>query len=140
MIYQGRDLDVLSVAWAAGFLDGEGCFTITRSAPRRQFAPRIHAAQIVQEPLDKLLELFGGHVALRDTRHRPLWYWEVAGATAVVRVLPLLIPHLLVKRAQAEMLLEFASRIDPRNGGKRLSDDEFAIREEYTYVLSEMKR
>lgn len=126
-------------AWAAGFLDGEGCFTLTRSTNKRTVNARIHAGQIVRDPLDKLQGLFGGNVSLRDTRNRPFWLWELYGASACRTVLPQLIPYLVVKRAQAELLLEFCERINPRAGGTPLTELELAVREEYAYALAEMK-
>lgn len=72
------------LGWAAGFLEGEGCFwsgtggTITAAA-----------AQVNPEPIAKLLVLFGGRATKRTNKHgvlgdkgNDLWWWEVYGARA----------------------------------------------------------
>lgn len=124
MLYRGRELDPVAVAWAAGFLDGEGCFTISRTSNPRQLTPRVTAAQIVRTPLDRLVDLFNGSVSTRPPpkgNRRQEWRWELCGATAMTHALPLLIPHLIVKHDQAVLMLEYAKRIDPRtvDVGKR---------------------
>ena len=76
--------------WAAGFLEGEGCFTFSR-APRKvgayeNYSMAISAAQVQREPLDRLVSYFGG--SLRTYRHKnrpqdqPYWYWHVGSAKA----------------------------------------------------------
>jgi hypothetical protein len=63
--------------WAAGFLDGEGCFTIDKNG-----ALRIHVAQNYRHSLDKLVNIFGGRIYRMDQSHRPnhhheLWQWTL---------------------------------------------------------------
>ena len=72
------------LAWAAGFLEGEGSFT------RTQHRLRVKAVQVNLEPLLKLQHFFGGRIysqkAYRDT-HSPSFIWTANGrlAVAVVR-------------------------------------------------------
>jgi hypothetical protein len=61
--------------WAAGFLEGEGCF---RAADRTEEA---YASQVDPEPLYRLQLLFGGRIQLRTNR-RPIYEWQVHGARA----------------------------------------------------------
>ena len=61
--------------WAAGFLEGEGSFASNGSSDR------IHAAQKIKEPLEKLQALFGGTIAWKSSG-TGIWEWRVFGARA----------------------------------------------------------
>lgn len=96
----GRDA---LVAWAAGFLDGEGHF---RARPgRRTGSVEIEVHQVNPAPLRRLLDLFGGHLELRrrlaSTRCRSVYRWRVTGARAR-RAAAALLPFLMNKRPEAE--------------------------------------
>jgi hypothetical protein len=103
------------IAWAAGFVDGEGCVSIAKSGRRGQPLPYYRAelivANTVREPLDRLALLFGGRVvvARRAIGNRKLTYqWKTTGTAHTTSVLRELLPWLTVKRAQAALVLEFA--------------------------------
>ena len=51
-------------AWAAGFIDGEGSFTVqkTKYKDKEYLYKRISAPQINREPLDRLSKILGGKV------------------------------------------------------------------------------
>lgn len=65
--------------WAAGFLEGEGCF---QGAGRGQLS--IEAAQVQKEPLLRLLRLFGGTIGTyrRKLPWRTINKWKVHGTRA----------------------------------------------------------
>lgn len=69
---------IVDVAWAAGFLEGEGTFTKT------QGLLRIKVVQVNFEPLFRLQYLFGGHIYRRVRQHprRPFGEWIVNGQLA----------------------------------------------------------
>lgn len=63
------------IAWAAGFLEGEGWLKLTG---------RTHlclaASQVDREPLDRLASIFGGMVyGPRKTKTQPIYTWQVTG-------------------------------------------------------------
>ena len=79
-------IDVISpreLAWAAGFLEGEGTFRF--NAPRN---PLVTASQVQREPLDRLQRLFGGQIYLVHNRQmkargwRPCHRWVLCGSAA----------------------------------------------------------
>lgn len=61
------------IAWAAGFLEGEGCFTWKDTEC-------IVAPQVQREPLSRLASLFGG--TIRDRHGRGQVEWAVSGSRA----------------------------------------------------------
>jgi len=101
------------VAWAAGFIDGEGCVALVRDTTRGTYV-RLSVGQRTREPLTFLCELFGGSIHQEKTR--PMWKWVVSHRTAS-KALTELLPYLVVKQDQAALALRFQSR--RRVGGKR---------------------
>ena len=80
---------IRDIAWAAGFLEGEGYFG--RTTGGGVGTERITAGQKDEESLHKLIKLFGGTIniqrpktsnLIRKTPLTPLAYWCVAGARA----------------------------------------------------------
>lgn len=109
-----------SLAYAAGFLDGEGCVGVYRDSHRndRQGRPRVrqsgyHSASLQasgygRAPLDLLVDLFGGRVATgRSLTGHVLHHWRINAQEQVEAVLRQLLPYLLVKREQAELTIQF---------------------------------
>jgi hypothetical protein len=69
----------MDLHWAAGFLEGEGCFSQNKGSQV------IVGVQVQREPLERLQRLFGGVVKVRASRistHRPRHVWRVCGARA----------------------------------------------------------
>jgi len=76
---------VRDLAWAAGFMEGEGCFR------RQSRCTRLSAKQIgTREPLERLVAMFGGvihsvsneHNRRRGGKARDGWEWTACGARA----------------------------------------------------------
>ena len=127
------------MAWAAGFIDGEAHIGITKIKDGRAGAvrthrlhPRIVVGQTNREPLERLVEIFGGTVYARSRKamadhHRTLYVWEASGARRVATVLRAVLPLLTVKRAEAEVLLELAERITASKHGRWFLIDEAEV-------------
>lgn len=101
--------ELLKRAWAAGFIDGEGCISVVRcthkGVAREQVQLLLDVGQSKREPLDHLVELFGGRV--RSVR-LGAFGWRLYGQKAG-RVLEAVLPYLIVKRRQATLGLELLS-------------------------------
>jgi hypothetical protein len=145
-----RAAEELEIAWAAGFLDGEGSFLISRVKSKSPAASVLHRPFISvaqtgdPEGLRRLKRLFRGHVvqATRKTSAgRTFFMWRLDSARELRRAIPKLLPYLTVKRAEAEVVLELAQRIAPRAvGPKRLAETEIAAREVLARKLLALRR
>ena len=71
------------IAWAAGFLEGEGTFGGNA---------QISACQVQREPLERLQRYLGGAVTgpyvwnsdrVRGYKTKPIYHWNVCGAAAL---------------------------------------------------------
>lgn len=70
---------VRDIAWAAGFIDGEGWFGANNKCLY------IAVSQVQKEPLEWLQRLFGGRLYFEPTnnpRHQDIWTWKLCGKSA----------------------------------------------------------
>ncbi len=74
-----RSPSIADIAFAAGFLQGEGSFLGPKMS--HNSTEHIAAPQIEVEPLARLQEIFGGTVGVR-VKGRPVRYWRATGARA----------------------------------------------------------
>jgi hypothetical protein len=98
------------VAWAAGFIDGEGCIAIVRRqrvGEHAYYSLQISVSQRDKAPLLFLQHLFGGQIIqTRPSRGLPQWKYALH-TRAAYQALVELRPRLLLKRAQADVAMRF---------------------------------
>lgn len=81
----GVTVSAADMAWAAGFLEGEGTFYLPRSG-----SLCVTAGQVQKEPLDRLVRMFGGGMLQQANRtsrsdaatRQPIWRWRLHGQRA----------------------------------------------------------
>lgn len=114
-------------AWMAGFLDGEGCLTITRqirkNRPSATYRSQISVTNTVRESLVDFQTTYGGSIyeiteRRNDKNNRKwsdsyVWYCPLDSAKLFLEEM---LPHLRVKKQQAQILLVF---LDTKNSFKR---------------------
>jgi hypothetical protein len=107
----------ISEEYLAGLLDGEAYFGLMprrgmeNGYERKGYHPALKMAFKNQdaEILIALKEKYGGHLNYRgySGRSQPSTQWELKGKKALKEFLPKVIPYMILKKAQAELLLEF---------------------------------
>jgi hypothetical protein len=124
-------------AWAAGFIDGEGCIAIKRRSKTNGYVLWVIVGQSGHErpiSLKRLAALYGGSVlpTTRDPRpgRKPRWSWTIASSQAEL-CLRLVLPFLTEKREQALLALEYREKALGRGNG--------ALAEEFCVRLQELK-
>lgn len=104
-----RDLEL---AWAAGYFEGEGCFSLAKRKDRPTGRPQ--AAACVRNTDEDTLRRFHAAVGCGSVSahppqvkgNKPFWQWSVRGHSCASRVIILLYPWLgNRRRAKAEELL-----------------------------------
>ncbi len=117
-------------AWAAGFVDGEGSFCISREKDKRKGLEyrSLRAAIAVTNTskcgLIRLANIFQvplKFVPMTRTRpnHKPGWQLVVRNQKIIVRICENLLPHLTVKRCVAELMMTFCkSRLNRKGEGR----------------------
>lgn len=71
----------IDLAWAAGFLEGEGGF---HGAHKIKGRVQLDAVQVQRDPIDRLQRFFGGKIVQYKSgpQRRPAWRWIVFGGRA----------------------------------------------------------
>lgn len=122
----------VELAYLAGFFDGEGSISISRHGRGdRSLSLHLQVPQIVRAPLERFQARFGGTIHLTGRgqsplSRRPIWSWH-AGPRAGAAALGAMLPYLIVKRQQADIALEFQSRMK-WGTNQPPSDEEWEIR------------
>ena len=100
---------MVSLEYLAGFFDGEGCITLCDG--KRKYNLKCICGNTVKESVELFQERFGGKVYLQDRpfnkpNWKVLWKWVVTDSLADAFIREIL-PYLRIKRAVAELALEF---------------------------------
>jgi hypothetical protein len=87
------------LGWAAGFYEGEGCSFYSATARSH----RIVINQVECEPLERMIQYFGGHIHAIPAHRasKPSWRWQCYGARA--RGIMLTLYALLSAKRQAQI-------------------------------------
>jgi hypothetical protein len=103
------------LAYAAGFIDGEGCIDfytrhytcVMDTSVTIKSHSRIRVNNTNEEVLLWLQTKFGGSVFIAKTnpKHKHQWTWQLVEERKVNNLLRLLLPYLIVKREKAERIL-----------------------------------
>ena len=107
-----RELDRISLAYAAGIIDGEGCISIGKSSQRANIYSANVAVGMKFNTIPKWLkEKYGGNISLGKTREAHIW--QISGLAAG-RLIESFLPYLKEKKRQANIFLEYMKTIDHR--------------------------
>lgn len=103
----------------------------------------IGASQVRIPPIIKLQVLFGGKIGEARQTHtgETIYWWRVGSAAKVKEIVPQLLPYLVVKKREAEIILAFADTVRRRGRPNRevvhhTSLDEVRVRRE---LIEELK-
>lgn len=107
------------LAWAAGFIDGDGFITIQRRNQKvgdktyESLYLRVGACQSSKVPLEELKKIFGGSIRGKNNGPNPLgydrkpqWVWTLSTNSAK-EALVCLLPYLIHKKEVALLAIEF---------------------------------
>ncbi len=126
----------LTLAWIAGFFDGDGCVAVGTNGPSKLPYLSLSVLQISYDDKCPItLEVFhkylqGKLYQCTDTRK---WMWSISGRQAA-ECLKKLLPYLVGKRAQAELGIQLG---ELGQQGKALTYDQ---RSERVRLGAEIKR
>lgn len=142
-------------AYAAGLMDGEGCISICWSKPDQEhnwsrYYLKLSITMCDRVSLFWLQEKFGGILRERKwlTEKKPnmkrQWLWSLGGGPRVAVFLEKLMPHLKVKKPQAELAIAFQSTVFPKGGDtrgkKRMTEEKQRIQHSMYVRMRELKK
>jgi hypothetical protein len=137
--------------YLAGFIDGEGCFSISRiSRPNTKISryPYYRAVFCIGNTNLQILEdiqeyLDGGWVTLQykpEGRRKPAYLYQLTGKKALEPFIIRMLPRLRIKREVASVLLDFFSGVATFSGSTRLPEEESIRREHLILRVRELNR
>ena len=123
--HPGTNWKIEDLAWAAGFMDGEGSF-YTRTPRSRGRTSRqliVSAAQTDPRPLEKLKSMFGGSISgpyRRKNSTKDIWQWQVGSFMFCQAIIAALWPFMKVKREQASNALKLYHSLGGKSADRSL--------------------
>ena len=119
------DLTIAERAFLAGFLDGDGCISITKQNRKDTPTPEYSLSVIFTQAQREMLERWRQRTGYGRVYHcrstgqikatKPMYHWRITAKQAE-RILCLMIPYLDIKHAQAETALEFRKTFGTQGG------------------------
>src|SRR3989344_3532377 len=106
----------LLYSYLAGIIDGEGTIRIGKGGTTKYYAA-ISVGNVNKEVIDLLTKTFGSKTRLeivKISNRQPIYRWGTSGNLAVPQILKILLPYLIVKKKQANIVLKFCSKPDWR--------------------------
>ncbi len=130
-------------AYLAAMIDGEGCFTISRSVAkgRTRHVPKILVMNTSSDLLVFLQWISGGTGSVngrqpKNKAWKMCWCWQIASRSAM-ELCAVIAPWLILKREQASLMLQFRTQAHGRRG---IGPEDEAIRADQARIYEEMKR
>jgi len=114
-----------TLAYLAGAMDSDGCISIKKStyhlrvrkdSSNPTYSEQLSLKQVTPQIPELLAATFGGMVRLaagQTENSKPLFHWQTTDTTAA-RAAQMLLPYLLVKCRQAELVLELRASKEGR--------------------------
>lgn len=123
------------LAYLAGIVDGEGCFAMHKRG--HHYGTQIEVGNTDLLLMDWLKSHFGGtvsHEPRSNKKHQDIWRWRTTTDTLEV-ILQSLIPYLIVKKRQAQIMLAYRATVNVGRSTARKSD---AVKQERREMYAEM--
>lgn len=129
------------IAYAAGFVDGEGCISISKNG-----AVDIRVINTSRPVLEKLESIFGGSITNRTQKVNKRQYAYTFYGPKAIEFLLILKPYLIEKLPQVETILEYYKLREelqpityPGKKGRFANPDRVLLVEVFREILSEQK-
>jgi hypothetical protein len=137
------------LAWAAGFIDGEACVHIAKQryveSRNPTFRLGVYITQNDRSTLEHLRECLGIDTPIHKVKaapnHRRQCFTLNYTGIAALKVLHMLLPYLVRKRAEAEAAFAFWTdgNMGQPTRGKPVPADIVAVREHYFELMKQLK-
>lgn len=129
--------DSSDLAYIAGYLDGEGCFSVGRHWKISIICENTHRPTI-----EWLHSIFNGSFSARIFKRKPQWRptyrWQVVGNDAL-SVCQIIAPYLREKTEQALLLIAIQLRKQSGSIRRRIANDEATERDRLAALVKGLK-
>ena len=138
----------LDIKYLAGFVDGEGCIGITRTknglvGNNYRYFPYLatnHTNYEILYRIKKMYPVGRKIIGVKKLTGKPIFSLRIDG-NELVNILEDLIPHLIEKKKQAELVLEFKNSLRKKDETKkRITPEEYELRHKYFISVKMLKK
>lgn len=110
----------VKMAYIAGILDGDGSFSLLKEkrANGFKYSPCIQLSNVFEGMIDLLYQTFGGSKKIKSPQghaKKIQYVWNVRGFQSCKNVIEKVIPYIVLKKKQANLLLNFVNQSDNLN-------------------------
>ena len=115
----------VELAYFAGIVDGEGSFVLHRHKHGYRFSCQLQVGNTDVRLLEWIRARFGGSVNLEkrhNIKHKPVYRW-VGQSSNLSDVIGGILPYLIAKKDQAELMLAYRRTLPPMIRTKRSTND-----------------
>lgn len=114
-------MNIEDAAWLAGYIDGDGCISLSANGGRKWRSPILVIDSTDVEILDEVQRLCGGRRQKKTkalSHHRQAWSWRLTGADAIIALLTKIRPFMrcAAKAERADLLINKWRICTPPNG------------------------
>lgn len=119
---QQPSLSNIELGWLCGLIDGEGCIYICkRGGQRTDYKAGIKVAMCCHDTIEYLADLLKRvnvpyHIVKREgskkNNRSASWALSIEGHKRALKILPLITPHLVTKKQQAQVVWQFCQERD----------------------------
>lgn len=137
---QDNQRQAVLYAYLAGIIDGEGTIRIgkvktdSKGNPTPTYYSNISVGMTDKRIIDLLSKTFGASTRIERVPfgRKTVYRWGTSGSNVIPNIISKIIEHLIVKKTQAELVLEFCkSKQDyKRLSNNKLTENELQRREE----------
>lgn len=124
-------MNVAELAYTAGIIDGEGCIIIhiqsRTNTSKVGYQAKVFVGNTSEELIRWLARNYGGKAyfeANKNAKRKDIWRWVITG-NKVLTFLELVYPYLRLKKAQAELAINFQKV--RRGKGHPFTEDELGL-------------
>ena len=110
-------MPVAELAYAAGLIDGEGCIRIGKYTDHKtqelRYRGQLSIGMTSRAAVEWMRDRMGGNFYIYRTSYdkaKPAYNWTMR-STEAAALLSAILPHLIIKREQALLLIEFAETV-----------------------------
>ena len=143
--------DLATVAYIAGLLDGEGHLAIERTLPGKgllrivnpHYGVRVTISNTHKPTLEWIQSMWGGRLNSQKIGVRQRHYnWSISNRHIVTEFVATMLPHLRIKRDQAELLLDYLASITVKRsyGRATMPISEATLRQDYHERMLALRR
>lgn len=125
----------IELGWIAGFVDGEGCIRLGIDSRKNNITINFSVSGTNKESLNYIMKLLKcGNITAKITKEKnrkAQWNWTISGIKAVESI-KIIEPHLIVKKQQAILILEYYEKcVIGTKSGRRISEEMQILRHIY---------